>query len=59
MKAHFTPISEALSANEDKIVGELNGVQGAAADTGGYYHAPQAKVDTVMRPSATLNGIIG
>ncbi|GAA0773273.1 NADP-dependent isocitrate dehydrogenase [Roseibium denhamense] len=59
LKAHFTPIAEALSANEDKIVGELNGVQGAAADTGGYYHAPQAKVDTVMRPSATLNGIIG
>ena len=59
LKAHFTPIADALSANEDKIVGELNGVQGAAADTGGYYHAPQAKVDAVMRPSATLNGIIG
>ncbi|MEO0979475.1 MAG: NADP-dependent isocitrate dehydrogenase, partial [Pseudomonadota bacterium] len=59
LKAHFTPIAEALSANEDKIVGELNGVQGAPADTGGYYHAPQAKVDAVMRPSATLNGIIG
>jgi isocitrate dehydrogenase len=59
LKTQFTPIAEALSSNEDKIVGELNGVQGGAADTGGYYHAPQAKVDTVMRPSATLNGIIG
>ncbi|QDG76906.1 NADP-dependent isocitrate dehydrogenase [Labrenzia sp. PHM005] len=59
LKAQFAPVAEALSSNEDKIVGELNGVQGAAADTGGYYHAPQAKVDTVMRPSATLNSIIG
>ncbi len=59
LKAHFSPIAEALSSNEDKIVGELAAVQGAAADTGGYYHAPQNKVDTVMRPSATLNGIIG
>lgn len=59
LKAHFTPIAEALTANEDKIVGELNGVQGSPADTGGYYHAPADKVAAVMRPSATLNAIIG
>ena len=59
LKAHFTPIAEALAANEDKIVAELNGVQGARADTGGYYHAPADKVAAVMRPSATLNEIIG
>ncbi|MEP4030233.1 NADP-dependent isocitrate dehydrogenase [Roseibium polysiphoniae] len=59
LKAHFTPIAEALTANEDKIVGELNGVQGSPADTGGYYHAPADKVASVMRPSATLNAIIG
>jgi isocitrate dehydrogenase len=59
LKAHFAPIAESLSASEDKIVGELNGVQGSPADTGGYYHAPQASVDAVMRPSATFNGIIG
>ncbi|WP_299816966.1 NADP-dependent isocitrate dehydrogenase [uncultured Roseibium sp.] len=59
LKAQFTPVAEALTSNEDAIVAELNGVQGGPADTGGYYHAPQAKVDAVMRPSATLNGIIG
>ncbi|WP_269581250.1 NADP-dependent isocitrate dehydrogenase [Roseibium sp. Sym1] len=59
LKAHFTPVAEALAANEAAIVSELNGVQGSPADTGGYYHAPQDKVDAVMRPSATLNGIIG
>jgi isocitrate dehydrogenase len=59
LKAHFTPIAEALTANEDKIVAELNGVQGKPVDTGGYYHAPADKVSAAMRPSATLNGIIG
>ncbi len=59
LKAHFTPIAEALTANEDKIVAELNGVQGKPVDTGGYYHAPADKVAAAMRPSATLNGIIG
>ncbi|MEO9527640.1 NADP-dependent isocitrate dehydrogenase [Roseibium sp.] len=58
LKAHFAPIAEALVANESAILAELNGVQGSPADTGGYYHAPQAKVDAVMRPSATLNGVI-
>ncbi|MEM5582100.1 NADP-dependent isocitrate dehydrogenase [Roseibium sp. AS2] len=58
LKAHFAPIAEALGANESAILAELNGVQGSPADTGGYYHAPQAKVDAVMRPSATLNGVI-
>ncbi len=59
LKAHFAPIAEALSAKEDAIVAELNGVQSSPADTGGYYHAPQEKVNAVMRPSATLNAIIG
>jgi len=59
LKAHFVPVAEALSSNESTIVAELNGVQGAPADTGGYYHAPQDKVDAVMRPSATLNNIVG
>ncbi|MCX2722117.1 NADP-dependent isocitrate dehydrogenase [Roseibium sp. DSM 29163] len=59
LKAHFTPIAEALATNEDAIVSELNGVQGSPVDLGGYYHAPQDKVSTAMRPSATLNGVIG
>ncbi|WP_041375435.1 NADP-dependent isocitrate dehydrogenase [Polymorphum gilvum] len=59
LKAHFTPIADALTTNEAKIVAELNGVQGKPADIGGYYHAPADKVVAVMRPSATLNAIIG
>ncbi|MEL6609144.1 MAG: NADP-dependent isocitrate dehydrogenase, partial [Pseudomonadota bacterium] len=45
--------------NEDKIVAELAAVRGKSADIGGYYKADPAKLAAVMRPSATLNGIIG
>ena len=33
-------------------------MQGTAADIGGYYLPDPAKAASVMRPSATLNGII-
>ncbi|CAH0174879.1 NADP-dependent isocitrate dehydrogenase [Microbacterium sp. Bi128] len=54
----FAPVAEALAANEDTIVAELNAVQGHAAEIGGYYRPDTALVEKVMRPSATLNGII-
>ncbi|MEO9825738.1 MAG: NADP-dependent isocitrate dehydrogenase [Paracoccaceae bacterium] len=56
--AHFAPIAAALGENEAAIVAELSGNQGAANDLGGYFHTDEAKTDAVMRPSATLNGII-
>ena len=59
LAAHFKPIAEALAANEAAIIAELDAAQGAAVDLGGYYHADPAKVAAAMRPSSTLNGIIG
>ncbi|MEM8729851.1 MAG: NADP-dependent isocitrate dehydrogenase [Pseudomonadota bacterium] len=59
MAAHFAPIAEALVAQEAQILGELAAAQGAPADLGGYYHTDPAKAAQVMRPSATLNAIIG
>ncbi len=59
LAAEFAPIAKDLSDNEAAIVAELAAAQGNAADTGGYFHADPAKRDAVMRPSATLNGIIG
>ena len=59
LAAHFAPIAEALAAGEAKIVSELAAVQGPAADLGGYYRTDDAKTDAVMRPSQTLNAIIG
>lgn len=59
LKAVFTPIAEALTANEDKIVAELLAVQGKPADIGGYYCPDEAKAEAALRPSGTLNGILG
>ncbi|MBK1827207.1 NADP-dependent isocitrate dehydrogenase [Haloferula rosea] len=59
LKAEFTPIAEALGANEEKIVAELIAVQGKPADVGGYYQPNEELAFKAMRPSATLNEIIG
>ncbi len=55
----FAPIAQALAENEAAIISELMSGQGKPADTGGYYHADPAKLAAVMRPSPTLNGILG
>ena len=57
--AHFAPIAKALSDGQEAILAELASVQGTPADIGGYYHPDRAKLAKVMRPSATLNSIIG
>jgi len=59
LAAHFGPIAEALSASETAIVAELAAVQGAPADTGGYYNTDADRTEAIMRPSETLNRIIG
>ncbi|MGW4087848.1 NADP-dependent isocitrate dehydrogenase [Streptomyces sp. NPDC004822] len=51
----FAPLAETLAANEQKIVEELNSVQGEPVDIGGYYQPDPAKAAAVMRPSATWN----
>ncbi len=59
LAAHFAPIAEQLRANAEKIVEEFAAVRGQPADTGGYYNPDPAKLASAMRPSATLNAIIG
>lgn len=58
LKAQFTPLSEALTQNETKIIEELIAVQGQPADIGGYYYMNDALATAIMRPSSTLNSII-
>ena len=58
LAAYFAPIAAEMTANEAKIVGELNGAQGKTVDIGGYYHPCEKKTAVVMRPSATLNAIV-
>ena len=59
LAAEFAGVAKALADGEEAILAELAAAQGASADLGGYYHADPAKVAKVMRPSATLNAIIG
>ena len=59
LAAEFAPVAKALADGEAAIITELAAVQGKPADTGGYYHADAAKLAAVMRPSTTLNAIIG
>ncbi|TXH79284.1 MAG: NADP-dependent isocitrate dehydrogenase [Romboutsia sp.] len=59
LKAEFTPIAKAMNENEAQIVKELTEVQGKPANTGGYYLFDDELTSKVMRPSATLNKIIG
>jgi isocitrate dehydrogenase len=54
----FAPLAERLAADEDKIIGELSGVQGHPVELGGYYYVDKAKTDEIMRPSPTLNAAI-
>ncbi|GAB2457759.1 NADP-dependent isocitrate dehydrogenase [Comamonas humi] len=58
LAAKFAPLAKQLADSEQKIVGELAAVQGKPADIGGYYLPDVAKMDAVMRPSATFNAAI-
>ncbi len=58
LKSFFSATAEALTANEAKILAELNEAQGVAVDLGGYFHTSTSLVEKVMRPSATLNSIV-
>ena len=59
LATHFQPIAKALGEKQDAILSELASVQGSAADFGGYFHPDREKLARVMRPSKTLNEIIG
>jgi isocitrate dehydrogenase len=54
----FADLAKALEANEDKIIEELNAVQGEPVDLHGYYLPKADHVTEVMRPSKTLNDTI-
>ncbi|PRQ62276.1 NADP-dependent isocitrate dehydrogenase [Vibrio sp. V01_P9A10T6] len=59
LAAEFAPIAKQLQENEQVIVSELNQAQGTPGDLGGYYAPVFEKASALMRPSQTLNAIIG
>ena len=59
LAAHFAPIAKAMADGEEAIIAEFAAVRGSAVELGGYYKTDAEKVAAIMRPSATLNAIIG
>jgi isocitrate dehydrogenase len=58
LAAQFAPLAKQLMNDEKSIVAELAAVQGKPADIGGYYMPDFNKLETVMRPSKTLNAAL-
>jgi isocitrate dehydrogenase len=58
LKSLFTPIAAEMKNNEERINSELIAAQGKPQDIGGYYRPDSKKLNTAMRPSATLNEIL-
>ena len=58
LKETFAPVAEALTQNEEKILNELNSVQGKPVELGGYYCVNKQLAAEVMRASSTLNAIV-
>lgn len=55
----YSKLAAALAENREKIIGELEAAQGNAVNLGGYYRPDRALAEAAMRPSATLNALIG
>jgi isocitrate dehydrogenase len=58
LAAKFAPLAERLTADEAKIIDELNAVQGESVDIGGYYRPDEELVAAAMRPSTTFNAAL-
>jgi isocitrate dehydrogenase len=59
LKNEFTALAKALAKNEDKIVSELNEIQGTAVNIGGYYKPNEELATKAMRPNNILNTLLG
>ncbi len=58
LKKIFRIVKEKLRMNEERILRELNEVQGKKVDIKGYYKFNEEEISKVMRPSKTFNIII-
>lgn len=59
LQQRFATVAQQLTEKESTIITELNDVQGAAVDIGGYYHSDAELTEKAMRPSSALNEIVG
>ena len=58
LRETFALVARELEANETRIVGELNAVQGKPVAINGYYHPDIQLVTKAMRPSSTFNAVV-
>ena len=58
LKNQFTPVALVMKDNEAKIVDELNDIQGAPMNIGGYYLPDENLANEAMRPNAMFNTIL-
>ncbi len=58
LKELFTPLAQALTENEKKIVAEFISVHGHPVDIGGYYLPDEEKANIALRPSPTFNAFL-
>jgi len=59
LKAAFAKVAAEMQQNESIINTELTAVQGSPVEIEGYYLPNEALTSVAMRPSETLNGILG
>ena len=59
LKTEFSQIALHLAENESKILQDLIDAQGKKVDINGYYYPSEDLTSEAMRPSATLNSIMG
>lgn len=55
----FSKLAKDLAESEQAIIQELTDCQGKPVEMGGYFQPDVAKVEEAMRPSATLNALLG
>ena len=58
LKETFTPVAQQLLNDENKIIAELNSVQGRPVEMGGYYCPDRKLAEQAMRPSEIFNAVI-
>jgi len=58
LASQFSALAKSLADQEQKIVAELNAVQGKPVDIGGYYKVDDKKIEAIMRPSQTFNTVL-
>jgi isocitrate dehydrogenase len=59
LKEYFDPIAQKLQQNEKQILQDLIDAQGSPVDIDGYYYPSEELTSEAMRPSQTLNEILG